>query len=72
MILGEPDPPLGKPSPTDPSLIGRLPAELGAFMDMAVAISARAGDVKNAQAFLEFLTSAEAVPLCAAKGTTLY
>ena len=25
VILGEPDPPLGKPSPTDPSLIGRLP-----------------------------------------------
>ena len=72
VILGEPDPPLGQPSPTDPSLIGRLPAALGAHMDMAVAISERAGDVKNAQAFLAFLTSAEAVPLWAAKGTTLY
>ena len=72
VILGEPDPPLGQPSPTDPSLIGRLPPALGAHMDMAVAISARAGDVKNAQAFLAFLTSAEAVPLWAAKGTTLY
>jgi hypothetical protein len=41
-------------------------------MDMAVAISARTADLKNAQAFLAFLTSAEAVPLWAAKGTTLY
>jgi ABC-type Fe3+ transport system substrate-binding protein len=41
-------------------------------MDMAVAISARAADVKNAQAFLEFLTSPEAAPLWAAKGTTVY
>jgi ABC-type molybdate transport system substrate-binding protein len=72
VILGEPDPPLGQPSPTDPSLIGRLPPSLAAHMDMAVAISARAGDVKNAQDFLAFLTSAEAVPLWAAKGTTLY
>jgi len=72
VILGEADPPLGQPSPTDPSLIGRLPPALGAHMDMAVAISERAGDVKNAQAFLAFLTSAEAVPLWAAKGTILY
>jgi len=41
-------------------------------MDMAVAISARTGDVKDAQAFLAFVISAEAVPLWAAKGTTLY
>ena len=72
VILGEPNPPLGQPSPTDPSLIGRLPPELGAHMDMAVAISARSADVKNAEAFLAFLASAEAVPLWAAKGTTLY
>ena len=72
VILGEPDPPLGQPSPTDPSLIGRLPLELGAHMDMAVAISERVGDIKDAQAFLAFLTSAEAVPLWAAKGTTVY
>ena len=72
VILGEPNPPLGQPSPTDPSLIGRLPPELGAHMDMAVAISARTADVKNAQAFLAFLTSPEAAPLWAAKGTTVY
>jgi ABC-type molybdate transport system substrate-binding protein len=71
VILGEPSPPMGQPS-TDPALIGRLPAELGAHMDMAVAISARAADVKNAQAFLAFLTSAEAAPLFAAKGTNTY
>jgi ABC-type molybdate transport system substrate-binding protein len=71
VILGEPSPPMGQPS-TDPSLIGRLPAELGAHMDMAVAISARAVDVKNAEAFLAFLTSAEAAPFWAAKGTNLY
>lgn len=72
VILGEPNPPLGQPSRADPSLVGRLPPELDAHMDMAVAISARAADVKNAQAFLAFLTSPEAVPLWAAKGTTLY
>jgi ABC-type molybdate transport system substrate-binding protein len=72
VILGEPDPPLGQPSPTDPSLIGRLPAELGAHMDIAAAINARAADVKDAQAFLEFLTSPEMAPLWAAKGTTVY
>jgi molybdate transport system substrate-binding protein len=72
VILGEPNPPLGQPSPTDPSLIGRLPPELGAHMDIAAAINARAADVKNAQAFLEFITSPEAAPLWAAKGTTIY
>jgi molybdate transport system substrate-binding protein len=72
VILGEPDPPLGQPSPTDSSLIGRLPPELGAHMDMAVAISARTSNAKDAQAFLAFLMSAEAVPYFAAKGTTRY
>ena len=72
VILGEPNPPLGQPSPTDPSLIGRLPPELGAHMDMAVAISARTADAKNAQALLDFLTSAEAAPYWVAKGTTPY
>jgi molybdate transport system substrate-binding protein len=72
VILGEPDPPLGQPSPSDPSLIGRLPPELGAHIDIAAAISARAGDVEAAQAFLAFVTSAEAAPLWAAKGTTVY
>ena len=72
VILGEPDPPLGQPSPSDPSLVGRLPPELGAHMDMAVAINARTGDAKNAEAFLTFLTSAEAAPFFMAKGTTPY
>jgi ABC-type molybdate transport system substrate-binding protein len=71
VILGVPSPPMGQPS-TDPSLIGRLPAELGAHMDMAAAISAWAVDVKNAEAFLAFLTSAEAAPYWAAKGTNPY
>jgi len=71
VILGEPSPPTGQAS-SDPSLIGRLPAELGAHMDMAVAISARAADVKSAQAFLTFLTSAEVAPYWAAKGTNIY
>ena len=72
VILGEPNPPLGQPSPTDPSLIGRLPPELGAHMDMAVAINARTADAKDAQAFLTFLTSAEAAPFFLAKGTNPY
>ena len=72
VILGEPDPALGQVSPTDPSLIGRLPAELGAHMGMAAAVSARSEDAKDAQAFLAFATGPEAAPFWTAKGTNLY
>ena len=72
VILGEPDPAPGQVSPTDPSLIGRLPAELGAHMGMAAAVSARSEDAKDAQAFLAFATGPEAAPFWTAKGTNLY
>jgi molybdate transport system substrate-binding protein len=59
-------------TPVDPILIGILPAELNAHMDLAIAISARSENVQEAQSFVTFMTSAEAAPLWAAKGTELY
>ncbi len=56
----------------NPFLIGALPAELGAHMDMATAISARSADPKDAQAFIDFILSAPAGPLWSAKGTDRY
>jgi molybdate transport system substrate-binding protein len=58
--------------PGNPLLVGPLPPELGEHMDLAAAISARSTDLKDAQAFLAFLTSPEAAPLWAAKGTGLF
>jgi len=71
VILGEADIQPGQKSP-DPTLVGHLPAELGAHMDMAAAISARTTDLKDAQAFLAFITTPEVAPFWIAKGTDLY
>jgi len=49
VILGTPNPAPGQ-VPSNPSLIGALPPELGAHMDIAAAVSARAQDAKDAQA----------------------
>jgi hypothetical protein len=43
-------------TPVDPILIGLLPAELGGHMDLAIAISARSENVKDAQSFITFMT----------------
>jgi len=49
-------------------LVAPLPAELGGHMDAILAVSARAADRKNAQAFVKFLTSPEARSAWVAKG----
>lgn len=56
--------------PTDnPYLVGVLPAELQMHMDMATGISARSGDVKDSQAFIQFALSPEMRPVWKNKGT---
>jgi ABC-type molybdate transport system substrate-binding protein len=70
-IVQSPIPRSGQ-TPVDPILIGLLPAELGGHMDLAIAISARSENVKDAQSFITFMTSAEAAPLWAAKGTEFH
>ena len=49
-------------------VVGPLPAELGAYMDGAAAVSARATDAKDALAFIQFITRPEARPVWKAKG----
>ena len=50
------------------SLVGPLPPELNAHIDMVAAVSARAANADDAQAFVRFVTSAEAAPIWKAKG----
>jgi ABC-type molybdate transport system substrate-binding protein len=50
------------------SLVGPLPPELNAHVDMVAAVSARSENSGAANAFLRFLISAEAAPLWQAKG----
>jgi len=50
------------------SLVGPLPPELNAHVDMVAAVSARSENSDAANAFLRFLNSAEAAPLWQAKG----
>lgn len=49
-------------------MVAPLPAELGGHMDAILAVSARAGDAKDAQAFLTFLTRPQARAAWTAKG----
>lgn len=56
----------------NPYLVGVLPAELGAHMDMATAVSARAPDARDAQAFIQFILGPEARALWQAKGLDRY
>lgn len=49
-------------------LVAPLPAELGGHMDAILAVSARAADRKNAEAFVKFLVSREARSAWVAKG----
>lgn len=56
----------------NPLLVGAMPPELGMHMDMATAISPRSANPKEAQAFIDYLLSAEAAPEWAAKGTDRY
>src|SRR3569833_1416851 len=50
------------------SLVGVLPPELNAHIDMVAAVSARSANPDDAQAFVRFVTSAEAAPVWKAKG----
>jgi molybdate transport system substrate-binding protein len=49
-------------------LVGPLPAELGAYMDGAAAVSSRAADAQDARAFIAFITRPETRPVWKAKG----
>lgn len=50
------------------SLVGPLPPELNAHIDMDVAVSARSTNAGDALAFVRFVTGAEAMPIWKAKG----
>lgn len=50
------------------SLVGPLPPELGAHIDSAAAVSARAADAKDARAFISYITQPEAAAVWKAKG----
>ncbi|MGE0405640.1 MAG: substrate-binding domain-containing protein [Candidatus Korobacteraceae bacterium] len=63
--------------PRDPKranryLVGPLPAELDAYMDMATAISSRSTNTKDAAAFIRFITQPEATPVWKSKGILRY
>jgi ABC-type molybdate transport system substrate-binding protein len=50
------------------SLVGPLPPELGAHIDNAVALTARAANSKDATAFIRFITRPEAAAVWKSKG----
>jgi molybdate transport system substrate-binding protein len=54
------------------SLVGALPAELGAHIDNAVAVSARAANAKDALAFVRYITRNDAASVWKAKGLDRY
>jgi molybdate transport system substrate-binding protein len=54
------------------SLVGALPPELGAHIDNAAAVAAHAGDVKDARAFIRYITRTEAAGVWKAKGLDRY
>jgi molybdate transport system substrate-binding protein len=54
------------------SLVGALPPELGAHIDNAAAVSARAADVKDAKEFIAYITRPEAAGIWKAKGLNRY
>ena len=54
------------------SLVGALPPELNAHIDNAAAITVHAANVKDAQAFLRYITRPEADAVWKAKGLNRY
>ena len=52
----------------DVELVGRLPEELNAYMDISVAVSSKAGDSAAAKAFIAFVMRPEAYKIWNAKG----
>ncbi len=51
-------------------LVGALPEELGAFVNIDVAVAAKASQTAEAQAFLRYVTSAKAAAMWQAGGLT--
>jgi ABC-type molybdate transport system substrate-binding protein len=51
------------------SLVGPLPRELAAWIDMSTAVSARSGKVEEGMKFIRYMVRPEATPLWTAKGT---
>ena len=51
-------------------LVGALPEELGAFVNIDIAVAAKAPQAAAAEAFLRYVTSAKAAPLWQAGGLT--
>jgi molybdate transport system substrate-binding protein len=54
------------------SLVGPLPSELNAHIDNAAAVSARAANPKDAEAFIHYITQPEATAIWKAKGLARY
>ena len=52
----------------DVELVGKLPDELRAYMDISVAVSSKAADPADAKAFIAFVTRPQASALWKAKG----
>ena len=49
-------------------LVGHLPDELKAYIDISVAISSKAADPAGAKAFIDFVTRPQAYDVWKAKG----
>src|SRR5580765_8126309 len=49
-------------------LVGPLPRELGAWIDMSTAVSARSTQLEQSNAFIRYITRPEAVAIWKAKG----
>lgn len=56
----------------DPYVVGLLPGQLEAHLDMATAVSARTTNEKDANAFVRFATTPGMVSVWKSKGTTRY
>ena len=56
----------------DPILVGALPVELKAWVDMMVAVSARTNDEKDAAAFIQFVTGPDMAAAWKKRGTYVY
>jgi molybdate transport system substrate-binding protein len=56
----------------DPILVGALPKDLKAQVDMMVAISPKTADEKDAEAFIQFITGPDMVPVWKNRGTYRY
>jgi molybdate transport system substrate-binding protein len=70
-LIHGPHDPTNKPT-GNPYLVGMLPLELNMHMDMAAGINARAGDAKNAAAFIAFALSPALRGVWKAKGVDRY